>query len=300
MLAFLPVPLVALIAFSLYWLAIAVLGSWFFIMFLLTWITPVPAWRRTLQRWIFQLPSVWSDTMRYTAALTTRTQWDIEGLEQLNKNESYLLISNHQGFIDIAVLQMLLDPHVPQLRYFMKQQLLYVPILGQACYLMGYPFMHRYTQAYLAQHPEKQNRDLETTRKACERFGNAPITLINYVEGTRRTPQKQRKQKFPYKNLLRPKAGGIAFILAALEQKVHTILNVTIVYSQPRHASWTFLSGRMRRITVRIEKIPVTPELIGDYQNDAGFRENFQNWLNALWQRKDDLIEAIRTRGKNH
>ena len=41
------------------------------------------------------------------------------------------------------------------------------------------------------------------------------------------------------------------------------------------------------------------PVLIGDYTEDAEFRAGFQQWVNQLWQRKDDLIESMKSTGKN-
>ncbi len=224
-------------------------------------------------------------------SLTTKTNIIVNGAENLSKKNSYLLISNHQGFLDILILQVTLDRYLPQLRYFIKQRLLWVPILGQACYVLGYPFMKRYSKKQLAKNPENRNKDIETTRKTCERFANTPITLINYVEGTRFTEQKKRKKKSPFEYLLTPKAGGIAFTMSAMDKQIHTILNVTVVYSTRKAISWKFLQGKMKTITVNIQKIPITAEMRGDYQHDRAFRIKFQSWLNQIWQEKDQLIK---------
>ena len=119
------------------------------------------------------------------------------------------------------------------------------------------------------------------------------FTLINYVEGTRFTETKKRRRKSPYDYLLTPKAGGIAFTLSAMDKQIHTILNVTMVYSTRQHISWAFLKGNMRQITVNIEQIPIRDDLRGDYQNDREFRVHFQRWLNQVWQDKDKLIKTI-------
>jgi 1-acyl-sn-glycerol-3-phosphate acyltransferase len=292
MLSFLPGPLIGVIAIFLYVFFAFVLAAIFFLVMLVWLITPIPAWRRAIRNFIFKIPSVWSETIRFTMWMTTKTTWEINGLENLSKQQSYLLISNHQGFLDILVMQAVLDRYVPQLRYFMKQGLLWMPLIGQACYIMGYPFMKRYSKQYIKKHPEKGNADMETTRKTCERFAKTPITLINYVEGTRFTPEKARRKQSPYKNLLKPKAGGISFILSAMESQIDTILNVTVIYSQRKKISWTFLQGRMKSVTVYIEPIKVPPELRGNYQQNREFRIYFQNWLNQRWQEKDKLIES--------
>ncbi len=290
MLALLPGPLLAIIAFLLY-VGFSVLLAIIFFMVMLLWlITPIPAWRQQITNRLFKIPSLWSETLRWVICLTTRTQWHVTGTEPLSKKQSYLLIANHQGFLDILVLQKVLDRLVPQLRYFMKKELLWVPIIGQACWIMGYPFMQRHSKTYLKKHPRQRNKDLDTTRKTCERFRGKPVTLINYVEGTRVTAEKQQQQRSPYKHLLKPKASGIAQVVASMAEQIDTILNVTIIYSQPKHISWTFLQGKMKHIIVHIEIIKIPADLRGDYQNNRAFRIHFQAWLNRLWEKKEQLI----------
>jgi 1-acyl-sn-glycerol-3-phosphate acyltransferase len=291
MLSFLPGPLLALLAIILYLVTALLLAAGFFIVMLIWLITPIPSWRTAIHNCIFQVPSLWSWTLQATMKLTCKTKLIVTGVDNLSKKNTYLLISNHQGFLDILVLQIVLDRYIPQLRYFMKQGLFWIPIIGQACYVLGYPFMKRYSKKQIAKHPEYKGRDLETTQKACQRFANTPITLINYVEGTRFTKHKHRKKKSPFTHLLPPKAGGIAFTLSAMEKKIHTILNVTVIYSTQKHISWTFLKGKMKSIRVNIEQIPITDNLRGDYQNDPVFRAEFQKWLNQAWQEKDDFIK---------
>lgn len=292
MLSFLPGPIIGVIAFILYVFVTTLLSAAAFLLMCCWLIMPIPYFRKLFHAGIFNMPSVWSESIRIIMALTMKTQWDIRGLDHLNKHQSYLLISNHQGFLDILVLQKMLDRHIPQLRYFMKQGLLWMPVIGQVCFLMGYPFMKRYSKSYLKKHPEKRNKDMQTTRAACERFKNMPISLINYVEGTRFTRAKQQKQHSPFQYLLKPKAGGIALILSAMEQQISTILNVTLVYSETdKHLTWAFLQGKMKKVTVNIEQIPIPAELRGDYQNDREFRIYFQRWLNELWHEKDQFID---------
>ena len=39
-----------------------------------------------------------------------------------------------------------------------------------------------------------------------------------------------------------------------------------------------------------VEKLAVTPEILGDYDNDPEFRKRFQDWVNRLWEQKDRQI----------
>ena len=117
---------------------------------------------------------------------------------------------------------------------------------------------------------------------------------MNFLEGTRFTPEKHGRQQSPYQHLLRPKAGGIALVLDAMGDVIQTMLNVTIIYPDGRPTFWDYLSGRVQNVIVRVEKAPIPARLSqGDYMNDAAFKTEFQEWVNTLWQEKDDLIAKL-------
>jgi hypothetical protein len=42
-----------------------------------------------------------------------------------------------------------------------------------------------------------------------------------------------------------------------------------------------------------VETLPVSREIIGDYVNNSEFRENFQKWMNSVWQQKDMRINSM-------
>ena len=82
----------------------------------------------------------------------------------------------------------------------------------------------------------------------------------------------------------------------AAERKVGIVL--WHAYPEGRRSFWDFLCGRVKKIIVRIETIPVSKELLGDYINDASYRESFQRWLNNLWEEKDMLLDMLIGKGK--
>ena len=59
------------------------------------------------------------------------------------------------------------------------------------------------------------------------------------------------------------------------------------------------LSGKLTRIVVRVDLVPIDTELHGDYVNDKNFKRRFQLWLNTLWKEKDEQIENIKASNKN-
>jgi hypothetical protein len=50
------------------------------------------------------------------------------------------------------------------------------------------------------------------------------------------------------------------------------------------------MCGKIGTIKIFLRQIPITPQLIGDYQNDPLFRAKFQEWLNKIWHEKDQLL----------
>lgn len=221
----------------------------------------------------------------------TRTRLVIDIDARLQPDGHYLVLANHQTWVDIPVLQAALNRRVPLLRFFLKSQLFWVPLLGLAWWALDFPFMKRYSRQQLQKRPELAGRDIEATRRACAKFMHIPVSMMNFVEGTRFTLAKHRHQDSPFAHLLKPRAGGIAFVLDAMGRALHSILDVTIVYPDGRPTMLDLFANRVREIRVNIRERPIPAELLGgDYQNDPVFRERVQGWLNELWLEKDRLI----------
>ncbi len=235
---------------------------------------------------------LWATVNMGLLSLSNSVEWDIEGGEDLKKQGWYLLISNHLSWTDIVVLCSVFKDRIPMPKFFLKQQLLYVPFMGMACWALDMPFMRRYSREYLIRHPEKRGQDLKTTRRSCEKFKFHPTTVVNYVEGTRFDAQKQARS--PYQHLLSPKSGGVAYTLAAMGEQFENIIDVTLAY--PDNLDKPFrdmLMGRMKRIVVRIRVLPVDENVSGDYFNDKPYKRQFQQWLGGVWQDKDELLKQI-------
>lgn len=223
--------------------------------------------------------------------------WDIEGIDGLSKENWYLLISNHKSWADVVVLCVIFRNHIPMNKYFLKHQLLWVPFVGLACWALDMPFMKRYSRAFLLKNPHLRGQDIETTRKSCEKFRLRPTTVVNFVEGSRFTEQKQVSSRSPYKNLLLPKAAGIAFTLNALGKQFDKLLNVTLFYPDNTDNPFlSILSGKMKRIVVRVETLPITDDIRGDYFNNKNYKRQFQLWLSDVWQQKDLLLDKLKDR----
>ncbi|MEW5910618.1 MAG: acyltransferase, partial [Thermodesulfobacteriota bacterium] len=260
---------------------------------LLKLVLPVGFWRKLCARGLTLIADGWIFLNNTTIALTKRIRWEINGTEGLYLNKRYLVFSNHQSWMDILVLQKIFFRKIPFLKFFLKKELIWFPVMGQAWWALDMPFMKRYSASFLEKHPHLKGQDLEVTRKACEKFKTMPVSVMNFVEGTRFSHAKHKKQKSPYKNLLKPKSGGIAFALGVLGDQIDNILNVTIVYPKGPKSFWAFLSGKVNEIKVKVESLPVSKELLGDYIRDHEYRERFHQWINGIWKEKDRTIEEM-------
>jgi TPR repeat protein len=260
---------------------------------LLKLVLPRGTLRDALRRALIGMADNWVSVNGGIFALAGLTQWKFTGLERLRRNGRYLVVANHQSWADILVLQRTFNRRIPFLKFFIKQELIWVPVLGLAWWGLEFPFMKRYSSEYLAKHPELRGRDLETTRRMCESLGGQPLTIMNFLEGTRFAPDKRDHQKSPYHRLLKPKAGGIAFVLGTIGASLDALLDVTIVYRGQVCSFWDFLCGRIDAIEVDVVMREIPPDLVArDYYGDAAFRESIQGWIRDLWAQKDSKLEA--------
>ena len=285
MLSFLPTPLIALLATvlmvlnALFWVPILLLVA------LVKLLIPVKAIRLRIDPVLLFIAEAWISCNSAWMALTQHTAWDVQGIEDLKYRSWYLVNCNHQSWVDILVLQHLLNRRIPLLKFFLKHELIWVPVMGLAWWALEVAFRRRHSEAYLKQHPEMRGKDQETTRKACEKYALIPTSVMNFLEGTRFTVDKQQRQQSPYRHLLKPKAGGIALALNAMGDKFQASLDVTIVYPDGPPTFWHFLQGKVRRIVVRVRSLPVPQQLAqGDYAGDPAVREAFAQWVQQLWQ----------------
>ena len=224
-------------------------------------------------------------------------KWDITVDEDLDLNLQgrYLMTCNHQSWVDTTVTQYFGLTRMPLTRFFTKWELIFIPFVGQAFKILGFPMMKRHTKQQIAKNPELKNRDLEEARKSCEQLLSQPFTLLNYLEGTRFTPEKHAQQKSPYKNLLKPKAGGLALALNILEDEIDALVDMTIVYPDGAPGYGEFWLGDVSQIAVNLRKIDI-PDWVrgGNYEDDAEYRARFQKWVDELWAEKDQLITDLK------
>jgi 1-acyl-sn-glycerol-3-phosphate acyltransferase len=262
---------------------------------LLKFLVPLRGFRNACSDLINAIALRWVDINRLLYQLLYPQAWDVEIGGDLDPSKSYLLVCNHQSWIDILVLVDAFHHRTPFPRFFVKRELLWVPVIGMACWAMEMPFMKRYSKEVLERQPHLKGEDLETTRKTCEKYRGHPVTVVNFLEGTRFTEAKRKAKRSPYRHLLPPKSAGLSFALNAMGDQFAGILNVTISYRPAKYPIlWSFLAGEQTRLAVHAEVQPLPRDLLtGDYQNDPVFRTRFQAWVNGLWARKDAKLDKL-------
>ncbi|WP_288366740.1 acyltransferase [uncultured Acinetobacter sp.] len=229
-------------------------------------------------------------------------EWDItidEALD-LSMQGRYLMTCNHQSWVDTTVNQYFGLTRMPLTRFFTKWELIFIPFVGQAFKILGFPMMKRHTKEQIQKNPELKTRDLEEARQACEQLLSQPFTLLNYLEGTRFTPEKHDQQGSPYQHLLKPKAGGLALALNILGDKIDALVDMTIVYPDGIPGYGDFWLGDVSKIAVNLRKIELPDWVLGgDYEDDEVYRKRFQDWVDQLWTEKDQLITAMKAKYSN-
>jgi 1-acyl-sn-glycerol-3-phosphate acyltransferase len=247
----------------------------------------VPAPRRWANRVLNALAESWMAVNNAWIALAGNRDWTIPALPGLRRKGSYLVICNHQSWVDIFVLQRVFFRQIPLLKFFLKRELLYVPLIGLAWWALDFPFLRRQNSA------KGMENDLRAARKACERFRDLPVSLVSFIEGTRFTEAKRATQRSPYRHLLKPKLGALGMSVATLSDRFDGLIDVTIAYPGGVPRLWDLLAGKVDGVAVSVRCLEI-PETLTD-AGRIGKREWHKSlglWIQSLWREKDELLSG--------
>ncbi|MBL8324686.1 MAG: acyltransferase [Rubrivivax sp.] len=256
---------------------------------LLKLLVPLAPVRRAADRVLAALASAWvAVNNAWIAAVQPAARWDVQGVEDLNPRGWYLVMSNHQSWVDILVLQRVFHGHIPFLKFFLKRELIWVPVIGLAWWALDFPFMRR------GKSRGELQKDLEATRKACEKFKAIPTSVMNFVEGTRATPAKRAEARSPYQHLLKPKIGGLSVALATMGEQFQCLLDVTVVYPHGTPTFWELLCGRLEAVIVRVQQRAIPPDVVGvERAAERAHVVRLGRWVEQQWKEKDRLIGEL-------
>ena len=254
-------------------------------------LVPALAVRRACDRMLTGLATAWV-AINNAWIVDVRSpgvpEWDVQGVEGLDPHGWYLVSSNHQSWVDILVLQRVFHGRIPFLKFFLKRELLWVPVIGLAWWALDFPFMKR------GKGSGARTADLRTTREACEKFKRIPTSVMNFVEGTRFTAAKHAEQRSPYQHLLKPKIGGLGIALATMGEQFTALLDVSIVYPGGAPRFWDLCCGRIDAVIVRVRSRPIPAEVLGgDPVADKAYRQRLGAWVDEQWREKDQQIGEL-------
>ena len=216
---------------------------------------------------------------------------DWKHIDDVSLDKWYLVISNHQSWTDIILLQSYLYGKIPPLKFFTKQQLIWVPGIGLAMYVLGFPYVKRVSKAQIKANPNLRNADRDNIAEACKGFKNHPTSILNFLEGTRRTSAKQLNQSSDYKNLLKPKIGGIEYVIKDMGDYLHKLIDVTIVYPDGTPTFWQFVKGECRSVKFVVSHYEIPKQVLVD--NDIERRSSLSGWIKTIWMQKDQQITEM-------
>ena len=269
---------------------------WFvpvFVLAILKLLVPIDGFRCWITRVLMWCGENWVGFNTRWFGLAASINWEGRGFDSLRRDGWYLVIANHQTWVDIVVLQALFNRRVPFLKFFIKQELIWFPFLGIAWWALDMPFMKRYSPSYLAKNPHMKGKDLETTRRACEKFRHTPTSVLNFLEGTRFTEEKREQRNSPYQHLLKPRAGGFAIAISSMGELFTSVVDSTLTYPEGPASFWDMCCGKHVHCVVDVRERKIEPWVIeGDYENDREYRKRLNGWLGEMWTEKDAIIAA--------
>lgn len=259
----------------------------------LKFVAPKGEMRRLVDHAMVWAAESWVQFNSFVLDAIHQIEWQVSDSTKLQTNKSYLVVANHLSAVDIVVLQKIFNRRIPFLRFFIKRQLFYVPVIGGVWWALNFPFMNRYSKEYLKKHPEKASTDFESVRRSCKKLRGGPVSILNFLEGTRFSEEKRSAQKSNFRNLLMPKAGGVGTILGLMGDQFDAIIDVTIFYPRGAPSLWDLLCGRCTRVKVTVRQLPVPQEIVdGNYQTDPEIKKLTQNWVSAVWKHKDEQLQV--------
>ena len=260
---------------------------------ILKFLTPGGVMRNSVRGILTAIAEAWA-SLNHTLIDVLGVRWDLQVPSSLRRDGCYVVSCNHQSWVDIVVLQKALHRRIPFLRFFIKQQLIWVPFLGLTWWALDFPFMQRYSRGQLHRNPQLRGRDLESARRACAKFQSVPVSMMNFLEGTRFTEAKRDAQNSPYRHLLKPRTGGLAQVLFSLGDRLDSMIDVTIVYPDGRPTMWELVSGRLQRVLLVANEVPLPDNLRGrNYRSDKTFKRELEQWITNFWREKDALIDSM-------
>ena len=246
----------------------------------------IGGWRSALTRCMDLIIDLWvsanNGLIRALRLIDIDVEWPSE---PLRRDRWYMVVSNHQTWTDIILLQSVLRPALPPLKFFTKRELLWLPLAGLAMKLLGFPYVRRARQSEGGNSQAAAGKDRDAINAACAVFRNHPTAVLSFLEGTRFTPAKRDARNSRFQHLLNPKIGGLSAVLGGLADELDTLVDVTIHYPGDPPGFWEFLQGKCANARMRVDAHHLSAKMRDP--DPAAQRAEVGAFIEELWRAKD-------------
>ena len=197
-------------------------------------------------------------------------QLEVKG--EVPSHPSPIVIVNHQSWFDIPIVQEIISARGPRLTFLVKRSLVWVPVIGWICMLLGFPRLRRTGLL------EDRALDLNAVSQAAKQGVAARHALLIFAEGTRFTLKKRSDQNSPFDHLLRPRVGGFAAACQNFPEGT-PIIDLSIYYDGSSHF-WRCLGG-----ATKVIRVDVSTHSLDQTMSAEAF-------LNERWRAKDAWLQS--------
>ena len=257
---------------------------------IIKFLIPIKNLRASFTKIIIKIGEIWISVNSLWVIKLHKPNLEIHGQENLGGNSWFLSTSNHQSAADIFIVQFITNRKIPMLKFFIKYELIYVPVIGICWWALDMPFLKRYTQEQIKRNPKLEGRDYKKMKKSLEHYSLHPVSIFSYAEGTRFSKEKHINQNSKFSHLLKPKEGGLAIALSNVN-KIKELIDITIIYDSDNLGFWNYLCGNIKNIKIFISKTKIPSKYLKDTLiTNNELRSDFKLWLYDRWAEKDVLI----------
>jgi 1-acyl-sn-glycerol-3-phosphate acyltransferase len=254
---------------------------------------PLQSIKKNIGKLSNEIGSLIVATLKLSIKVIHRPKWEFELPENLETSNWYIGMSNHLSWGDIFILLFAGHRKVPLLKFFMKDELKWIPILYLVHKTVDMPFLKRHSMKNVKKNPELRTLDMIAAQKAAKRFARNPSVAFSFAEGTRYTPQKHATQRSPYFQLLKPKIGALNIALSGMPEVTH-LLDFTIIYKTNKTSAWNFVCGDMNDVQVIVQKHQLPKEILERNSSDVDYKNIFQSFINDKWLEKSKMLETVK------
>ncbi len=236
------------------------------------------------------IPDTWLSVAVWWAEKICGVSFVVSG-DELMPDENAVIIGNHQSFADAVALFALAHRHgrLGDLSYFAKDSIKYWPGLGWGLRFVNCIFVKR-----------NWNADRRRLHKTFSKItdGDLPFWFINFVEGTRMTPEKltnageyakKCSMRVP-RHVLIPRTKGFTTTIEALKDQIGAVYDMNIGYEHSLPSLWQVMKGLVSRIHIHVRRFPI---------EELPLDENeLSDWLKDRFVEKDLLLDEFYKEGR--